>query len=68
MAKQTNDKEALADDLIWGAKDIGRAIGRNERQTWVLLDTGKIPSAKVGARYVASREKLRAHFEKAMRD
>ena len=34
------------DRIIWGAKNIGRAINRNERQTFALLEGGKIPGAK----------------------
>jgi hypothetical protein len=49
-------------DLIWGAAAIGRAIARNERQTFFLLETGKIPAKKVGGRYCADRGELRAFF------
>jgi len=54
--------EALADDLLWGIKAIAAEIRRSERQTFHLVDTAAIPAAKVGGRIVASRTRLREHF------
>jgi hypothetical protein len=45
-------------DLLWGARAIGRAIGRTERQAFHLLETGQLPARKVGATWVAARPKL----------
>ena len=59
--KSTAD-EPLSDDLIWGIRGIAKEIGKSERQAFHLIDTGKIPAAKVGGRIVASRSRLRAHF------
>ncbi len=50
-------------DLIWGAEAIGKAVGLTERQTKHVLSKGDIPGRKVGGRWVASRQKLRQHFE-----
>lgn len=51
-------------DLIWGAKDIGKAIGLSERQAFNLLANDLLPPVKqIGARYVVSRRKLVAFFE-----
>jgi len=49
-------------DLVWEVAEIARLIGRNERQTFHLLASGKLPAKKVGGRWVASREKLLAFF------
>jgi hypothetical protein len=47
-------------DLVWGAREIGRVIGRTERQTFYLLEIGAIKCAKkAGTQYVASRAALR---------
>jgi hypothetical protein len=48
------------DDLLWGVREIGAAIRRNDRQTYHLLERGLIPGKKVGASWVASRRKLLA--------
>jgi hypothetical protein len=55
--------ESLRDDLIWGIRGIAAEIGKSERQAFHLIDTGQIPAAKVGGRIVASRSRLRQHFE-----
>ncbi|MFI0847330.1 DNA-binding protein [Mesorhizobium sp. IMUNJ 23232] len=48
-------------DLVWGAKAIGVAINRNERQTFHMLEAGRLPARKVAGRWVGSRKKLLAH-------
>jgi len=52
-------------DLVWGAANIARLIGKTPRATFHLLEGGKIPARKIGATWVASRRKLREHFEGA---
>ena len=37
-------------------------IGRNARQTFHLIDTGKLPVKKIGGRWCASRSGLRKFF------
>jgi hypothetical protein len=49
-------------DLLWGANEVGRAIGRDERQAVRLLQTGAIPARKVGGKWVVERGALRAFF------
>jgi len=49
-------------DILWGAEAIAKEIGVNRRQCFYLLDTGKIPAARIGKRWCASRHGLRAHF------
>ena len=51
--------EIAPSDFLWGAEGIGRAIGRNGRQAFHLLNRGEIKSAKkVGGRWVVSRAAL----------
>lgn len=52
-------------DLIWGAEDIGKAIGRSTRATFDMLDKGEIPAKKVNGRWVVSRQKLINFFMEA---
>ena len=50
-------------DLVWGAKEIGRLIGRTERETFYLLATGQLRGAvKKGDRWCMPRKALRANF------
>ena len=58
----TKTSEPLRDDLIWGIRGIAEEIGKSERQAFHLVDTGQIPTAKIGGRIVASRLRLREHF------
>ena len=54
-----NDKEL---DLLWGAGDIAKVIGRSERATFDMLDKGELPAMKVNGRWVIPRSKLIAFF------
>ena len=59
-------KQAGELDLIWGVAEIARLIGRTERQTYHMIQSGHLSVVKqVGARYVASRQKLIACFTEA---
>ncbi|MBB5041875.1 DNA-binding protein [Shinella fusca] len=49
-------------DLVWGAEEIAKVIGRSARVTFHLLSTGKLPAKKVGSRWVVERSKLVAFF------
>ena len=49
--------------ILWGAGEIGAAIGRSARSTFHLLETGKLPVArKVGGTWTAHRETLIQFF------
>ena len=48
------------DDLLWGVREIGKAIRRSERQVYHLLAQRLLPGRKIGASWVASRRKLLA--------
>jgi hypothetical protein len=54
-------------DLAWGAKGIGKVIGKNPREAQYLLEIGAIRaarkiSAKKRSQYVASISGLQAQF------
>jgi hypothetical protein len=50
-------------DLAWGAREIGTEISRTERQTFHLLESGAIRSAKkINGQWCADRRALRAEF------
>lgn len=48
--------------LVWGVAKIAELIGRTRRQTYHLLSCGAVPAAKIGNRWVTSRESLRQTF------
>jgi|GEM_PF-2966697 hypothetical protein len=48
------------DGYCWGADAIGKAIDRNRRQTYMLIENGYLPCvAKVGGIYFAPRAALK---------
>lgn len=50
-------------ELIWGADEIARAIGRTTRATYHMLENGKIrPAQNVGGRWVVERGALVRFF------
>jgi len=60
----TVDCEGL--DLIWGVAEIAKLIGRSDRQTYHMIQSGHLPVVKqIGDRYVASRQKLIDFFMEA---
>lgn len=50
--------EPSTEDIVWEVGSIAKIIGRSERQTFYLLQSGQIPARKIGGRWVASRRKL----------
>jgi hypothetical protein len=52
--------ETEAADVVWGAEAIGAVIHRNPRQTFYLLEAGKLPAKKIGRQWIASRKRLLA--------
>ncbi|MDX1193725.1 DNA-binding protein [Sinorhizobium medicae] len=56
------EESAGALDLIWGAEEIGKVIGRSTRATFDMLDKGELPGKKVNGRWVIARSKLIAFF------
>jgi hypothetical protein len=50
-------------EFLWGADEIGAAIGRNGRQAFHLLSNGEIKCArKVRGRWMANRAALLHEF------
>lgn len=50
--------------VIWGAAEIGRAIGKTKRQVFHLLETGQLQGAKkVGSRWCITLQNLVSNFE-----
>jgi hypothetical protein len=57
------EKSEAVCEFLWGADEIGAAIGRNGRQTHHLLAHGEIQCArKVRGRWVANRTALLREF------
>lgn len=52
-------------DLLWGADEIARAIGKTRRQTFWLLENGQLPAKKIGRQWCISRKVLTEYFEGA---
>jgi hypothetical protein len=46
------------DQPIWGAAEIGKVINRNPRQTFYLLESGKIDATKIGQLWTSTRRRL----------
>jgi hypothetical protein len=55
-------ESALSDDVLWGCAAIAAEINRPEHITFRLLQRRLIPAKKMGAIWVTTRSKLRAHF------
>ena len=53
----------LASDLIWGARAIATECGLTLRQAQHQLDRKLLPAGKQGRTWVASKQRLRQHFE-----
>ncbi len=57
-----DNADRLGNDLLWGVRAIAQEVGRSERQTLYLLETGQLPAEKVGQRWCSSRKGLRKRF------
>jgi hypothetical protein len=53
----------LGDDLVPGVKRIAAYIGKTERQTYHLLETGQLPGFKLGNMWHIRKSTTLAHFE-----
>jgi len=49
-------------DALWGVSAVARAIDRNERQTYYLLQNKRIRAKKVGAIWFSTRIWVREFF------
>ena len=51
-------------DLLWGGEAIAQALKlKKRRSVYGMLEAGTIPARKIGKVWVASRAKLKEHFE-----
>jgi hypothetical protein len=57
------DTSTPADDLIFGVPAIAKFIGRSVRDTYYDIEQGRLPVGRWGARYVASKTRLRQLFD-----
>lgn len=48
----------IVSEILWGAAEIGKAIGKSPRATFHLLERGLLPARKVGKQWCASRQRL----------
>jgi hypothetical protein len=62
---KTETNEVLGDDLLWGYPSIAKELRKTTRQAVHLVETGMIPTGKIGNRVVASRKRLREFFAAA---
>lgn len=59
-----NDKPAS--NLIWGARDIARFLGKTERATYHMLEQKQLPgAAKIGNQHVLDVELFRKKIAEA---
>lgn len=58
-----SNTETSSIELIWGAAEIAKVIGRSPRSVFYMLDNNELPARKVGGRWVAERGKLLAFFQ-----
>jgi hypothetical protein len=57
---------APADQIVWGARAIGKAIGRSEKAAFQMLEAGKLPGArKVAGRWAFNPKVFFAAFDEA---
>lgn len=52
-------------DLVWGADEMAKLIGKSRRATYGMLEAGKLPARRVGNRWCISRKVLTEFFETA---
>lgn len=55
-------KDAEPLDLIWGAEEMAKLIGRTPPQVYHMLNAGHLPAKQIGDRWVISRQKLVSVF------
>jgi hypothetical protein len=61
MSTNTTPESGL-DTPVWGAKNIGVVVGRNERQAFHLLENGHLPAEKIGKIWVSTPRRLRSRI------
>lgn len=51
-------------DFLHGAAQIGAFLGVSTRRAYYLLESGQLPAAQLGARWVARRSTLTEHIDR----
>ena len=60
MTEPHHDSDQL--DLVWGADAIAKELKIKPRAAFHLLETGALPSKKIGGRWCVDRQVLRSFF------
>jgi hypothetical protein len=63
--QETNPQDIADDDILWGAKEIAKAINRSENEVYHLLSKERLPARKIGSIWVSTRRQLRRALEVA---
>jgi hypothetical protein len=58
MPNQVNKFGNDLDRPVWGAEAIGQVINRTRRETYHLLNSGKLDATKCGAQHVSTPRRL----------
>ena len=58
----TNDN--IASDRLEGAAAIAAFLGTSTRRVQYLLEKKAIPAGRIGKRWIASKTRLRAHYDR----
>jgi hypothetical protein len=58
MSETFEEPENL-DKPVWGARDIGKEIGKPTRATYHLLEKGLLPATKIGGQWASTPRRLR---------
>jgi hypothetical protein len=60
------NQSATPGEIVWGARAIGKAIGRSEKAAFAMLEAGKLPGArKVAGRWAFNPKVFFAAFDEA---
>jgi hypothetical protein len=63
---QNQPSTAPGDQIVWGAREIGKAIGRSEKAAFIMLEQGKLARArKVAGRWAFNPAVFFATFDGA---
>ena len=63
----TKDRDHILEisNVVWGAADIGKVIGRTARQVYRMIESGSLEGVvKIGGRLAGTRERLLTNFNK----
>jgi hypothetical protein len=56
------------DEVLWGARAIGKAVNRSQRQAFELLEKRILPGRKVGKLWVSTKRQLLTALQGASDD